>query len=383
MKLPLASRPKIRLAFFVDSMEVGGSELNAIRTLEAIDRSRFELTVYHLGSRGPLRQRYAELGVPLHHISLRSFKHPSALLAGVRLARSLRQRSIQILHSQDIYSNIFSVPWARMAGIPVVIASKRWQHAVPSRLHVAANRLVSRLATRVLANSEAVARSLREEDRVPDSRIQVIPNFVGPEAFEEYPPEAHRRLFAELGIPAGAVVIGTVARLSPAKDHATLLRAVESLCAAQPSLHVLLIGNGPTENPLRAQARAGGIADRVHFAGLLPNTPNPHRLLDISVLCSRTEGFPNTIVEAMAAARPVVATAVGGTPEAVEAGRTGLLVPPGDVPALTEALRSLIESASRRRELGSAGQLRARTLYSRDAVLERLSSWYVAVLNGS
>lgn len=372
----------IRLAYFVDSMEIGGSELNAIRTLEQLDRSRFDLTVFHLGSRGPLLERYADLGVPMVRVSLKNFKHPSALGAGWRLVRELRRRRVQILHSHDIYSNIFSVPWARLAGTPVVIASKRWQGAVPSRTHVIANRIACRLATRVLANSEAVARSLVEEDRISPSRIQVIPNFVGPEAFQEYPAERRNDLFASLGIPPGALVLGVVGRLSPVKDHATLLKAVTPLCAAHAELHLLLIGDGPERAALGAQAAAGGIAEKVHFAGTLPNHPNPHGLLDISVLPSRTEGFPNAVIEAMAAGRPVVATAVGGTPEAVEPGRTGLLVPSGDEHSMARALQQLLDSPEQRRAFGESGRERARASYLVDAVLERLSDWYASLLDG-
>jgi glycosyltransferase involved in cell wall biosynthesis len=371
------------LAFFVDSLQVGGSELNAIRTLEHLDRERFDVTVYHMASDGPLLERYQRLGVPMERVRIRSFRHPSALQAGWRLRRSLRRRRIQILHSHDIYSNIISIPWAHLAGTPVVIASRRWQYAVPSRFHVVANRLVSRWATHVLANSQAVAGTLEREDHVPRSRIEIIPNFVGEDAFREYPAAARRDALAALGIPAGALVVGTVARLSPTKDHATLLRAITPLLGEVPALHVLLIGSGPTREALLAQAAAQGITERVHFAGTLPNIPNPHGLLDLSVLTSTTEGFPNAVVEAMAAARPVVATAVGGTAEAVEPNRTGLLVPPRDPQALTAALRFFLESGERRSTFGTAGQQRARLLFHSDVVLARLSSWYArALANG-
>ncbi len=363
-------------------MEIGGSELNAIRTLESLDRSRFDLTVYHLGRQGPLLERYKRLGVTLIHISVRSFKHPSAFRAGVRLFRSLKQQRIQVLHAHDIYSNIFAVPWARLAGTPVVIASRRWQYAVPSRSHVAANRIVSRMATCVLANSEAVRTTLRVEDRVPESRIAVIPNFVGPEAFAGYPEDARLALFGQLGIPPGVPVVGSVARLSTTKDHATLLRAAAPVCAESP-MHLLLIGSGPTLEPLRAQAATLGIADRVHFAGTLPNIPNPHGLLDVSVLASLTEGFPNSVVEAMAAGRPVIATAVGGTSEALQEGRTGYLFTPGDATALARSLRALLASPEQRRSFGEAGKALAETRYHRDRVIPHLSDWYYAVLSAS
>jgi glycosyltransferase involved in cell wall biosynthesis len=333
-----------------------------------------------MGSRGPLVERYAALGLPRVHVPVKSFKRPGAVVQGLRVLRSLRRRRIQILHAHDIYSNIFAVPWARLARTPVVIASRRWQLAVPSRSHVVANRMVSRWATGVLANSEAVAQTLRQEDGISASRINVIPNFVGPEAFEPYPEGAKRQLFARLGIPDGAFVVGVVARLSPAKDHATLLEAVSEPFRKDPGLHLLLVGSGPTEDRLAAQASALGLAGRVHFAGTLPNIPNPHSLLDISVLCSVTEGFPNAVIEAMAAGRPVVATAVGGTPEALDDGQEGLLVPPADVPALRQSLQQLIDSVELRQRFGAAGRARAARVYRADVVIGRLEDWYRTLL---
>ena len=380
MKPGSAIAAPIRLAFFVDSMEIGGSELNAIRTLERLDRSRFDLTIYHMGSRGPLLDRYAALGLPRVHVPVRSFKRPGAIAQGLRVMRSLRRRRIQILHAHDIYSNIFAIPWARLARTPVVIASRRWQLAVPSRTHVVANRIVSRWATRVLANSEAVAQTLRQEDGIPASRISVIPNFVGPEAFEPYPEAAKGELFTRLGIPDSALVIGVVARLSPAKDQATLLQAFSEPARKDPRLHLLLVGSGPTGVSLAAQVSALGLDGRVHFAGTLPNIPNPHSLLDISVLCSVTEGFPNAVIEAMAAGRPVIATAVGGTPEALDDGQEGLLVPPRDAATLARALQRLIDSFELRHRFGEAGRARAERVYGAAGVIGRLEDWYRSLL---
>jgi len=370
----------VRLAFFVDSLHTGGSELNAIRTLERLDRSRFDITVFHLGAEGPLRARYSALGVPMVRVALRSFHHPSALRAGWRLLRELRARRIQVLHSHDIYSNIFAVPWARLAGTPVVIASKRWHHAVPSRLHAAANRLASRWATAVLANSEAVARSLREEDGVAARRIAVIPNFVDAEAFAPVAPESRAGRLAAWGIPAEARVVGVVARLSEVKDHATFLRAMVPVVQRHPDVHGLLLGEGPHRPAIEALVGQLELSGRVHLAGEVAHSPNPHGWLDLSVLASRTEGFPNSLVEAMAAGRPVVATRVGGVPDAVISGQTGLLVPPGDPAALAAALGELLDDPAGAAALGAAGRLRAEALFHVDRVIPRLEAWYESLL---
>jgi len=370
----------IRLAIFVDSMHVGGTELNAVRTLERLDRTRFELSVFHTGKAGPLLDRYRALGIPMYHVDVRGFLKAGTIRSGIGLTGLLRAARIQVLHSHDIYSNIMSVPWARAAGVPVVIASKRWIGAVPSRGHVWANRIAYALATHVLANSEMVAQSLREEDHVPRAKIKVLPNFLEPEAYDPYPLRQREVLWRRLGIPAGAIVIGTVARLSAVKNHALLLEAVSVLVRRHAELHVLLVGDGPERPQLEAAAASLAIGDRVHFAGELPNLPNPHALLHISVLSSSTEGFPNTIVEAMAAGRPVVATDVGGVREAVVSGRTGLLVPSGSVPSLAEALGTLLGDPERQERFGSAARQVARAKYDAGAVVGSLENWYAEAL---
>jgi len=379
--------PAIRLAYLVDSMEVGGSELNAIRTLERLDRSRFELSVVHMGADGPLTPRYEALQVPRAAISFKSFKHPSALRAGARLAGLLRRSRVEILHCHDVYSNIIGVPWARVARVPAVIASKRWQSLTPifSRtvpVLEAANRLAMRLATRVLANGEVVARSLREEDRVLPARIKVIPNFLGDDAFEPYPPALRTARRAAAGIPADAVVAGVVARLWPVKDQATLLRAMAQLAPRFPRLHVLLIGDGPSRAELVRLVLDLKVESRVHFAGRLPNSPNLHGLLDISVLPSLSEGFPNAVIEAMAAGTPVVATDVGGVREAVVDGETGCLIPPNNPAALADGLTTLLQNPDLAKSYSERGRHRARRLYEADSVLRSLMDWYASLLPG-
>lgn len=371
----------IRLAFFVDSMHVGGTELNAVRTLERLDRGRFSLTVFHMGAEGPLLGRYRDLGIPLYHVPVRGFLRPATMLAGARFARQLRRLQVQVLHAHDIYSNIIAVPWGRLSGVPAVVASKRWHQAVPSARHARVNAIAERLATHVLANSEAVKRSLIEEDGVAPGRIMVVPNFVTEDAFRPYPLGERATVLRSIGVPPDAVVAGVVARLSPVKDHGMFLRATASLVARNPSFHALIIGDGPLRSTVMEQIHRLGLGGRVHMLGELPNLPNPHGLLDIAVLPSRTEGFPNSVVEAMAAGRPVVATAVGGTVEAVVDGVTGLLVPAGGHAELAMAVQRLLDAPDLRAEFGAAGAARARRIHHADEVVSSLSEWYASMVS--
>jgi glycosyltransferase involved in cell wall biosynthesis len=210
-----------------------------------------------------------------------------------------------------------------------------------------------------------------------------IPNFLDPESFEPMAADVRRRMLDEVGVPEGAFVVGIVARLSTVKDHATLLRAVASLRDKIPALHCVLVGDGPERSAIERQAASLGIGDIVHLAGERTQPPNLHGLFDVSVLCSTTEAFPNSVLEAMAAARPVVATDVGGTPDAVHEGTTGLLVRPSDPSRLADAILRLYNEPALRVKLGNAGCAAARAGYSADAVIAKVEALYTQLAGRS
>lgn len=360
-------------------MSVGGTEMNALRTAERLDRDRFRLTVITLRGEGPLAERYAALGIPVVRFPIFNLYGPATIRQAARLARFLRQERVSVMHCHDQYSNFFSTLSARMAGVPVIVASKRWLHS--SMTYRIANGIGFRVATRVLANSESVARSLREDDRLGSGRIVVIPNFVDDVAFQPPTDTELARWRSELALDGDVLVVGIVASLLPIKDHATLLRAAAQLAPQWPLLRIVIVGQGPELAKLRELATTLGIGEIVRFAGLRPQVPSLHFLFDVSVLCSVSEGFPNSLVEAMAAGRPIVATDVGGVRDAVRDGENGLLVPPGDPQALASALATLLASRERRRELGSAGAQRARREFHASVVVGMLEQLYERLLS--
>ena len=235
------------------------------------------------------------------------------------------------------------------------------------------NRWSSLLAHRVLANSSGVAGLLAREEGVPREKIVEIPNFLGEDAFEgagEAVRVAQRRAW---GLPDEAFAIGIVARLSPVKNHVLLLRAVAQLDAR---FHLIVIGDGPSRAGLEELAARLGIESRVHFAGEVVAPYNLHQFFDVSVLCSLSEGFPNSVIEAMAAARPVVATPVGGVTDAVTHGVSGILVPVDDLAPLVDALRLLEADSLLRTRLGEAGRETVRMKFRQEIVIEKLSALY-------
>jgi glycosyltransferase involved in cell wall biosynthesis len=373
---PLPGRARIRIVHVLDNLNTGGTELNAVRTAERLDRDRFDVSFLCLQPEGPLRARLDAAGVPVHDFRVSGLLSADAVRRGWEVRSLMRQGPIAILHAHDPYANVLSVPWGRLAHRGAVIASHRWWRSVHRRRLRVANRLAYRLAHRVLANSPAVGELVIREEGVPRERLVVIPNFVDEAAFQPLPTNRRAELRAQVGLGPDDFAIGVIANLYPVKAHSTLLNAAARLAFDWPEVRFVLIGEGSERPGLVQQAAAAGIADRVLMPGRLAHEPGVPGILDIAVLTSREEGFPNFVVEAMAAGRPVVATAVGGVPDAVEHGVTGLLVPEGDDQELANALISLLRDRTARERMGTRGAERARQLYHVDVVLGELQSLY-------
>lgn len=373
------SRLPLRVAYCIDNMNLGGTELNAVRTAPHLLAEGVDLRVFSLTEEGPLLARYALLGVPVHVLPISSLYGRSALHAGRRMTALIKQHQIDVVHAHDFYSNIFAGPWVRLAGAGF-LASRRWWEGPDQAAQRWANRLSYCLAHRVLANSPSIATLLTKRELVARRQVVVVSNFLDAESFAPSPPGWVDAWAAELRLPADRIVVGAVANLSPVKDHAMLLTAVAPLFAEWPSLYLVLVGaDAGKRTELEQQARELGVGERIRFAGQRPNFPSPHHLFDISVLTSRSEGLPNSILEAMAAGRPVVATRVGAVGDAVRDGLTGFLVPPGAAVEFGHRVGELLRDANLRRRLGSMGRQVAEHDYSASTAVARLVCTYETV----
>ena len=378
MTSPLVAR--VPVVFALDTMRDGGTELNAVRTAERLDRKRFDLRIVCLDDQGPLAERYRAMDIPVVTLPLHSLYGRSMLSSGRRLARYLRDEHVQIVHAHDMYTNIFATPWALLARTPVVITSRRWWHSLPNRKLQLGNRAAFHMSDAVLANSPQVARSVAEREGVRSDRIWHVTNFVDAAAFEPLGDELRASARVQWGIPDGALIVGCVARLVAVKDHETLLNAFALVRQSCPSAHLVLVGDGESRSGLEALAARIAVRDAVSFVGEVRDGANHHRMFDVSVLCSLSEGFPNSLVEAMAAGVPIVATGVGGILDAVTDGENGLLVPPRDPRALARGVTRLLGSATLRNAMGRAGRTRAETRYGAESALAALEGMYDTLL---
>lgn len=370
----------MRVLFCLDSFHVGGTETNAVRTMERLIARDVCVEVACFRPEGPLLPRVERAGVPVHPFRIPSILSPRAVSEGWRFRSFVRRGAYDVVHAHDLYSNILLVPWARLAGVPV-IASRRWWNETPRPVHRMLNRWSYRLAHRVLVNGSSVATLVANEVPGVRQRIVLVPNYLDEQSFVAPPAPQLAAWRAELGIDDAALVVGCVANLTPVKQHTTIVHAIALLVEEFPRLALVLVGEGPEREAIGQLAQSLGIRERLHFAGLRPQQPSWHYLFDVSVLTSRQEGFPNSVIEAMAAEKPVVVTRVGAVEDAIIPGVNGELVPtpPSDPETFARSLRTLLADPARRAHMGREGRRLARERFSAEAAIDNLLGVYRAL----
>jgi glycosyltransferase involved in cell wall biosynthesis len=240
--------------------------------------------------------------------------------------------------------------------------------------------LTAQLADRVIAVSEEVREYSIAHTRIAPDKVCTIVNGVQVERFSSDNPQ-DGLLRQELGIPPHAPLIGIVGRLIPVKDHEVFLQAAASICQELPEARFLIVGDGPLRSTLAAVSAALGLSEAVVFCGLRNDIPSVMASLDLLVFSSRSEGLPVAMLEGMASARAIVATAVGGMPGVMIDGATGLLVPPADPAALARACLQILRDPAAAARMGHAGRMRVQAHYSIAAMVQQTKQLYETLLN--
>lgn len=349
----------VPVLYLITDLHIGGAERALARTALGLDRTRFAPQVTCLFGAGPVADELRAGGIPVHDLGMRGRADLRVL---PRLARLLRRERPAILHAYLFHANLLSRLVGRACGVPIILCAERTME-MEGRWRVGLNRLTARWADRLVANSDAV-RTFVLRQICPDAgRVCTIMTGVDPAAFQ--PPADPGEARRALGLPPDGFIAGTVSRLDPVKGIDDLLRAGRLLRDRGLAATLLILGYGPEAATLRRLAAELGLEGAVRFPD--PQTPPRAVLacLDIFVLASRFEGLPNVALEAMAMGVPVVATAVGGTAEAVADGLTGTLVPPNRPDRLAEAIVRFLKDPAAARAAGAAGRRR---------VLERFSA---------
>jgi glycosyltransferase involved in cell wall biosynthesis len=336
----------------------GGAERHLLEMWRRIDRERFDVHIAVLKREGAFTPQAEALGLPIHDLGVGQRLYDGAGLLGfARLVAVVSSFRPDVIHGYLFGPNLFAALAGRLCGVPVIAVAKRNVDAFETPRQVFIQRFAHRLATHVTAVSEEVAASSVALG-VPRSRITVIPNGVDVARFDGL--DSAGDGLGLPGRPAGVPLIGSVGCLAPRKDYGTLLRALALLAGRGRDFRCAIAGDGPERAALEAQAREAGLASRIAFLGERGDVDRLLPAFDVFTLSSREEGIPNALLEAMAAARPCVATRVGGNAEVLEDGRTGWLVPPRDPEALAAALGTA---------LAHPGAAKSRGLAAREAMI--------------
>lgn len=355
------------VAVFLTAFEPGGTERQMTELVRRLDSRQFKVHVACFHRRGAWLPRVLEHAASVVEFPIQGFGRPGTWGQMLAFARWCRRKRIAVVQTCDLYANIFGLPGAALARVPVRIGSRRELNPDKSTRQIRLQRLAYRAATKVVANSQA-ARQMLEAEGVAPGSIAVIPNGVDAGLFAL--PDRAR--------PVRSFV--TVANLRPEKSHETLLAAAAALVTRHPDLRFRIVGDGPRRRVLEEQAASLGLVGRVEFLGHRDDVPALLAAADAFVLPSRSEAFPNGAIEAMAAGLPVVASAVGGLLDLIEDGVTGLLVPPDDPAALAAALGLLVDQPGRAGVLGRQGRQAVQQRYSFDRMVGAFEGLYRAGL---
>lgn len=374
----------------ITRLNVGGPAIQATLLTARLDPTRFE-TLLIAGREDPGEGSMVELGrtdrVPVTFIEQlgRSVRVTDDLISLTRIVRIARRFRPDIVHTHLAKAGFVGRLAGRLTGARALVHTyhgstfRGYFGSKESFAYLTIERLLGRLTTRVIAITPGQRRELVELGIAPAERIVEVP--LGLDLAPFSIPLGSRAAKARIGLPPDVETAGIVARLAPIKDVATFLRAAAILAADRPALHVVVVGDGELRKSLEALALESGLGARCHFLGWQADMATVYAGLDVVALSSLNEGSPVSVIEALASGRAVVATSVGGVPDVIEDGETGLLVPPRDPHAMSKAIAWLLDDPAVRTRLGEAGRITAVGRYGAARLVRDIEELYASLVS--
>ena len=330
------------------SLAAGGSEQLAAAIARAGVSHQIQMSICALNCGGGLEASLRSEGVATHVIGRPPGIRPDVV---VRLGKLFRRAHVTVVITHHLGQLLYSALGARLAGARLLhVEHEFYTLASPKAKRLL--RIAGRFAERVIGVSDEVVGFLVDEVGLPPAKVGLIRNGVDTSRFG--PPAGHER--AALGIPRGRPIVGTVGRLDPAKDHRTLVTAFRSIVSAFPEAVLVIVGEGPMRPELESYVKQQGLGESVRFLGERFDVPSLLPGMDVFVLSSVNEGLPLALLEAMACARPVVATDVGGVAGVLDKRRAGVLVAPDDVDGIAKAVIGLLRDPMGAARMGAEGR---------------------------
>ncbi|MFQ5628468.1 MAG: glycosyltransferase [bacterium] len=355
---------KLNILQVVDGFRMGGAEGKLCELIELLDKSKFQSYIANVGPTGPLEEKFNALNVPIFSCQRQSRFDIKPIR---QLVHIMKERKIDIVQTTLFWADMVGSIAARLAKVPVVLSWETVTHE-GDPYHAQLQRrlgyqLAMRLTDKVIAVSHEIKESLMRRRGLSPDRIEVIHYGVDLEKF--YPNGVARNLRSELQLDASHVIFAITARLEEVKGHRYFVDAFKKIAHDIPNTSAIFIGDGSCRDALARQVREYQFEDRVRFLGIRKDINKILNASDVFVLPSIAgEGLPNVVLEAMACGKPVIATAVGGTPEAVLNGENGMIVPSRDIDSLAAALKEIVEQRNKIAVYGKNSRRRAEQAFS-------------------
>jgi len=361
---------KIKVLHLITSLEVGGAQHGMLLGLPRFDSDRYEHTVCSIMDRMQMAQQFRSAGIEVRTLGL---SRKTDVSVALRLRSLLKELRPDVLHTYLLHANVLGRIIGRLTGVPAIIGSER-TIGQARRWGRLATKLTNPLTDAVEVNSEIGGKAIVSDLGVPSNKVELVRSGLDLAAFSASTKRADIR--SELGLNDNHHLVTFIGRLRPVKGVEYGIKAFAVASVQHQNLRIALAGEGEQLGYLQDLTSQLGISENVTFLGVRNDLPDLLAATDSVLMPSLNEGFPRTAIEAMAAGKPVIATRVGGTPEAIIDGETGILVPAKDVEAMAAALSNLVDDTELQTRLGTAGRARAQQNYSLANYLSRLDRLY-------
>lgn len=365
----------IPVLYVIATLDRAGAEHQMTMLVTRLDRSRFAPKVACLTRGGPLEDRLRAAGVPYEIIGKRRKWDAGAVRA---LKRIIREHGTRVIHTWLFAGNAYGRWAARACDVPVVVASERSVDEWRSWRHRFIDRHLAKRTDAVVANCRAV-RDFVIREGIDHARVRIIENAIDLDAFDAAVCDEPRD--GVLDDLDDRFVVIQAGRFEPQKGLPDLIEAVRVVRESAPEVMLVLAGDGPDRPAIERLVIDLDLEDHVRLIGLRDDLPPLLARSDAVVLASLWEGLPNVVIDAMAARRPVIATDVGGCPELIEDGRTGLIVPPRESALLADAILRIHEDPALGLELGTAARAAVETRFAVERMVNAYQTLYLQLLN--
>lgn len=362
--LAAAVRP-LRVCFLIDRLRRAGTESQLVALIEHLDRARVQPYLCLLDGADAESQDLEPAGCPVLRLGVRSLHRPRSLAKVWQFSRFLKRERIDILQLHFPDSSYFGMAAGKLAGVPRIVRTRFNLGYWMTPLHRWLGRLCTRLADATVTNCDACKEAVVADEWSRPDTVAVLENGVDLQRFAR--PVERRE---------GPRRVGMVANLRPVKNPQVFVEAAGRVARQFPDVDFVIAGEGESRAALQQQIAAAGLGGRFGLPGQLADVPAFLAGLDVAVLCSQSEGSSNALLEYMAAGRPIVATAVGGSVQLVKDHVHGLLVPPGDAEALAGAISRLLGQPNMASRLGANARRRVEQHYSLPARARRFEDFY-------